>query len=108
MKTAFTTLVLITGLFLAGQAMAMDLSQARVQGLVGEKTDGYVAAVTPSAEANAIVSDVNARRLVEYKKISAQNGQAVSVVGTVAAERIIAGLPSGSYYMSSDGSWKKK
>ncbi len=108
MKRTLIAAFFAIGLFLASQAFAMDLSQARAQGLVGETLDGYIAAVTASAEANAVVSDINARRREEYAKISKDNGQPVAVVGKVAAERIIGGLPSGSYYKSADGSWKRK
>lgn len=108
MKRTLIAAFFAIGLFLASQAFAMDLAQARAQGLVGETLDGYIAAVTASAEANAVVSDINARRRAEYAKISKDNGQSVAVVGKVAAERIIGGLPSGSYYKGADGSWKRK
>lgn len=108
MKRTLIAAFFAIGLFLAGQAFAMELSQARAQGLVGETLDGYIAAVTASADANAVVADINARRRAEYTKISKDNGQSVAVVGKVAAERIIGGLPSGSYYKGADGSWKRK
>lgn len=108
MKKTFTAILFAAAVALSGEAFALDLAQARAQGLVGETATGYIAAVTPSAEASAVVSDVNARRKAEYEKISQQNGQPVAVVGKVAAERIIGGLPSGSYYMGADGSWTKK
>ncbi len=106
-KLSILTLFLAAALF-AGQAFALTLDQARARGLVGEKTDGYVGAVTPSAEAQSVVADVNARRRTEYEKISRQNSQPVSVVGKVAAETIINGLPAGAFYQGADGSWKKK
>lgn len=108
MKRILFTALFSTALLLSGTVFAMDLSQARAQGLVGEKADGYIAAVTPTAEANAVVSDVNARRKAEYERISKENGQPVSIVGKVASETIIKGLPSGSYYQSASGAWQKK
>ena len=108
MKRTLIAAFFALGLLLTAQAFAMELSQARAQGLVGETLDGYIAVVTPSADASAVVSDINARRREEYTKISKDNGQTVSVVGKVAAARIIAGLPAGSYYKGADGSWKKK
>lgn len=108
MKRTFIAAIFAVGLLIAGQAFAMDLSQARAQGIVGEKLDGYVGAVTGSAEAGAVVDEVNARRRAEYEKISAQNGQPVSVVGKVAAETIINGLPPGSLYQDANGAWKRK
>lgn len=95
-------------ILLASEAFAVDLSQARANGIVGEKLDGYIGAVAPSPEASAVVEEINARRRAEYEKISKQNGQPLSVVGKVAAESVINGLPKGSLYQSTDGSWKKK
>ena len=108
MKKTFAAILFAAALALSSEAFALDLAQARAQGLVGETPTGFIAPVTSSADANAVVADINARRKAEYEKISRENGQSVSVVGKVAAERIIGGLPSGSYYQGTDGSWKKK
>jgi len=89
-------------------AMALTLDQARSSGAVGEKLDGYVGVVKASPDASSVAADVNAKRKAEYEKISKQNGQPVSVVGKVAAEQIINGLPKGSYYQSPNGSWTQK
>lgn len=108
MKRTLFTAFFAAALLFAGQAFALDLSQARSQGLVGERLDGYVAAVKSTPDAQAVVSDVNARRKAEYERISKQNGQPVSVVGTIAAEKIINGLPSGSMYQGAGGGWARK
>lgn len=108
MKKLFILAVFLTATLMAGQAFALTLDQARNSGIVGEKVDGYVGVVTPSAEAQAVANEVNARRKAEYEKISRQNKQPVSVVGKIAAETIINGLPAGSFYQGADGSWKKK
>lgn len=89
-------------------AFALDLHAARGNGSVGEQADGFVAALKPSPEVTALVADVNAKRKQEYARISAQNGQSVAVVGKVAAQQIINGLPGGSSYQAADGSWKTK
>ncbi len=108
MKRTFIVALFAVGLLFAGQAFALELSQARSQGIVGEKLDGYIAPVKPSADASAVVTEVNARRRAEYEKISKENGQPVSVVAKVAAGTIINGLPSGAMYQAADGSWKRK
>lgn len=108
MKRTLIAALFAVAIFISGEAFALELSQARAQGLVGEKLDGYIGAVAASADANALVADVNARRRAEYEKISKANGQPVSVVGKVAAENIINGLPGGSYYQTPSGIWTKK
>ncbi len=93
---------------LALPAFALDLQSARSSGLVGEKLDGYVAAMQETAEAKALVAEVNARRQQEYARISAQNTQPVDVVARLAAEQIINKLGPGSYYQAPGGGWQKR
>ena len=108
MKHAWMTVLFAFALIFSLPAMALELSQARSGGLVGEKLDGYVAVIGSDAQAQELVNEINARRRAEYQKISAENKQPVSVVGKLAAEQIISGLPAGSYYQGADGSWKRK
>ncbi|MDD5586840.1 MAG: YdbL family protein [Alphaproteobacteria bacterium] len=111
MKPRFlTVLLLLCSLMVlpALPAYAMDLHEARGAGLVGEKPDGYVAAVKPSPEVQSLVAEVNAKRRQEYARISKQNGQPADVVAKLAAQQVINGLPAGSLYQGPDGSWKKR
>lgn len=103
----FTVLCAVLFLF-ALPAYALDLQEARVSGKVGELSTGYVQALESSAEVDALVAEVNNRRGVEYKRISAQNGQPVDVVAKIAAEQIINNLPAGAKYQDASGSWKTK
>ncbi len=89
-------------------AMALELSDARKQGMIGEKTDGYVAVIKSSGDVKALVSEVNAKRKAEYTRISKENGQSVDVVAKLASPQIISGLPAGSLYQGSDGAWKTR
>jgi len=89
-------------------ALALDLQQARTQGLVGEQLSGYVSIVTPSPEVNQLVAEVNTKRRAEYARISKENGQPIDVVGKVAAQKIIENLPAGAMFQGVDGSWKKR
>ncbi|MDX1975705.1 MAG: YdbL family protein [Rickettsiales bacterium] len=107
MNKLFPTIAMITAAW-ALPALALDLQTARTSGAVGEKTDGYIAAVQSSAEVNALVSEVNGKRQAEYARISKQNGQPVNVVAKLAAEQIISGLPAGAMYQDTSGNWKKR
>jgi uncharacterized protein len=106
MKSTLRMLIAALFALLALPALALDLHEARSSGLVGEKADGYVAALKPSADVTALVSDVNAKRRQEYARISKQNGQPVDVVAKLAAAQIIENLDPGSKYQAADGSWK--
>jgi len=94
-------------LLAASQVLALDLQDAKSQGLVGETVNGYLGAVKSSAEVNALVNDINAKRKAEYQRIAKQNGIAVSDVEALAGKKAIDKTPSGQY-VNVTGSWMKK
>jgi len=108
MKPRILTVLAILGALVAFPAFALDLHQARTSGMVGEKLDGYAAALKATPEVNALVADVNAKRKAEYARISKQNGQPVDVVAKLAAAQIINGLEVGSSYQDANGNWKTR
>ncbi len=108
MKIFARILLALSILSLSSPAFALDLNQARTQGIIGEQRDGYVKVLKPSADAQALANEVNARRKEEYARISRENGQAVNVVSTLAAQQIIQKLSAGSMYQDANGAWVKK
>lgn len=92
----------------ASAAFAMDLDQARSAGLVGEKMDGYVAAIQNTPDIGVLVADINAKRQQEYARISREKGQPIDVVSKLAAGQIITRLPAGASYQMPDGTWRKR
>jgi uncharacterized protein len=92
MKKSFLFTALLAATLMAQPAMALDLKDARAQGLVAETPEGYIKAVTPSAEVNALVKSVNDKRRAEYTRISRENGQPIDVVGRLAAPEIAKNL----------------
>lgn len=93
-------------LMAASPAFALSLHEARADGILGEKKDGYVAVLKKSADADALAKDVNDKRREEYARIAKEKGQPVDVVSSLAAEQIINTLGSGEYYQDASGSWK--
>lgn len=108
MNKRFFTVLALLGALVALPAFALDLHEARSSGMVGEKLDGYTAALKETAEVKALVAEVNAKRRQEYVRISKENGQTVDVVAKLAAAQIINGLGDGSHYQAPDGSWKTR
>lgn len=111
MKASHVFFASLFSLFLlafALPAFALDLQHARTQGMVGEQRNGYIAAIAPNPEVNALVADVNSRRKQEYERISKENGQTVDVVAKLAAVQIIGKLAPGSVYEGEQGGWQKK
>lgn len=94
MKKRIVLAALIT--LIALPAFALDLHTARANGDVAEQPDGFIKAVKTSPEVNTLVTEVNAKRLAEYSRISKQNGQPVDVVGKLAAPQIAKSIAAGN------------
>jgi len=108
MRYRLLALALPVFLIFSFPAMALDLHGARDAGYVGEKLDGYVAALKEMPDVLALVADVNAKRLAAYTQISQKNNQPVDIVAKLAAQQIIQKLGPGHYYQAGDGSWKQR
>lgn len=91
-------------------AHAGQLDDAKDAGQIGERPDGYVAAVDqdPPADIEALVETINNKRRLAYAKIAASEGVPIEQVGALAAEKIKAQAPTGHYFMTSDGQWQQK
>ncbi len=107
MKQIFSALLLI----LAFQsAWAIDIHTAKAQGLVGEARTGYLAAVeTPaSAEVQALISEVNAKRKSEFERTAKKTNTTVQQVSNRFYELAVSRTKAGHYYQDAQGRWKKK
>jgi uncharacterized protein len=108
MKIRIASIAAVILMLMSFPAYALDLHEARSAGLVGEKLDGYIAAVKKTDDVAALVRDVNSKRKQEYARISQENGQPAEVVGQLAAEKIIRKLGPGEYYKAPDGTWMQR
>lgn len=107
-RRGWLVLLLLVGLAAALPALALDLQQAKSQGLVGETASGYVAPVTgASPEVQALVEHVNRQRRAEYQRIARANDIAVADVEALAGKRAIERTPPGQY-VNVDGRWRRK
>ena len=98
------------GFSIALPAAAIDLDQARTQGVVGERSDGLVGAVDANAppEVRSLVETVNAARVQEYKSIAQKNGTPLDAVQTVAGEKQLQRARQNKWYvMDASGRWSK-
>ena len=107
MKKIFAAIGL---LLLLQNAWAIDIHDAKAQGLVGEATSGYIAAVQSpaSAEVRALIADVNAKRKAQFTDTAQKTGTTVSQVAQRFYELAMQKTAAGNYYQDSSGSWKKK
>lgn len=84
---------------------------AKVQGVVGEQSDGYLGFVTADAEPalKAAVAEINAGRAQLYRQAAARNNVAPEVAGVSAFKTVVeARLKPGDYYKTPAGEWVKK
>ncbi|MCO6430404.1 MAG: YdbL family protein [Deltaproteobacteria bacterium] len=91
-------------------AYALSIDEAKAQGLVGETTTGYLAAVKQDAslEVATLVKEINNQRRREYAQIAQKNRTAVAAVEKLAGEKAIQRSPAGTFVQKPDGSWVKK
>jgi uncharacterized protein YdbL (DUF1318 family) len=91
-------------------AWAIDIGSAKAQGLVGESNSGYLAAVeTPaSAEVNALIAEVNAKRKSEFTATAEKTGTTLAQVAHRFYELAVQKTAVGHYYQDAGGAWKKK
>jgi len=89
---------------------AMSIDTAKQQGLVGERTDGLlgIVAANPGKDVEALVQDINAKRMTHYQGIADKNGTNVSDVQALAGKRLIEKAVSGEYIQNASGGWQKK
>lgn len=92
----------------ATTSYAMGLQQAKAAGIVGEKPDGYLGVVRPSAEANALAQSINQQRRAAYQGIAQKRGTSLSAVEQLAGQQAIGKTPAGQYIMSPSGQWIRK
>jgi uncharacterized protein len=110
MKSIITAVTLLLTIMFSSVALALSLDDAKAQGMVGEKLDGYVAAVTasPSADVQAVVSSTNDGRRKVYADLATRNKLSIDAVAVLSAEKLHANAGSGTYLQNQAGQWVKK
>ena len=91
-------------------AWAVDIHSAKDQGLIGEANTGYVAAVVdaPSAEVEALISEVNQKRKAQFKGAAEKTGATLEQVRLRFYELAVERTEPGHYYQDEAGNWKQK
>lgn len=91
-------------------ALALTLDEAKARGLVGEKVDGYIAAVaaSPDPELQNLVTSTNEKRRQVYAELAQRNGISLEQVGILSGEKLRANAPAGTYVQQPSGQWQRK
>lgn len=101
-------LLLVVLLLLAGSAQALELSELKADGVVGERADGYLGLVEPEVAADVaeLVADINSRRKAEYQRIAAENELPLEKVEALAGKKTLGKTEAGHWiYIES---WRQK
>ena len=95
-------------LLIVQPAYSIDLQTAKDQGLIGETTSGYLAAVqSPSPEVSALIDSINSQRKQKFQEIAARNNTSLQAVEQLAGKKAIEKSAPGSY-VKVGGSWQQK
>jgi uncharacterized protein len=103
-------IILLTLCLAALPAAAQSLDQAKAEGLVGEKVDGFVGVVAADApaEVHAMVDRINAERRARYTEIAKKQSAPMDAVAKIAGQKLTERAPSGQYVLGADGQWRQK
>ena len=110
-KRAMNKLIAICLLILTAQtAWAIDLRDAKDQGLVGEARSGYLAARQKPAtdEVQKLISSVNAKRKAKFERTAKNTNTTVKQVANRFYELAVERTRPGHYYQDANGKWVKK
>jgi len=107
MKKIFAAACLL--LFLQN-AWAIDIRDAKAQGLVGEGNTGLIVALQKpaSAEVRALVADVNGKRKKHFNDTARKTGATPAQVAYRFYELAAQRTAPGHYYQDGKGRWRKK
>lgn len=106
MRNIFSTFIIMFAMSFS--VHALDLQDAKQSGLVGEQTNGYLGAVKPSSEVNALVKTVNDKRKAKYQELATKHNVTVQAISARAAKKAMSLTEKGQFIESSPGQWKKK
>lgn len=100
--------LLITASLFALSSWALDLDQAKAQGMVGERQDGYLGLVVKTPEAEALMKSINQQRRQKYQEIAAKRGTELKSVEKFAGGKLIEKAQADKqFYQNENGKWTR-
>jgi len=105
LKGGLLALVVLTG----ASAYGIELAQAKADGLIGERADGYIGLVKSDAAADVVelVKQINGKRRAEYRRIAEANDLSVEEVQALAGKKAIDRTGPGNWILT-NGGWRQK
>lgn len=107
MKKVFTALLFCL-MLICQPVYALELGDAKSQGLVGETATGYLAPVnTDDQVVKNLVTAINSQRKQYYQNIAKKNKTPLQTVEQLAGKKAIEKTPAGQFVDNGTG-WHKK
>lgn len=107
MKLAIFAFALAVAIPASAQSPLVD--QARAQGVVGERYDGYLGVVGAGSPAlRSAVGAVNIQRRSLYSGLAVRKGATLQEVGLTAGCQLLERVAVGQAYLLSDGGWRRR
>ena len=109
LKAILTSIILAISL-VAAPAWAISKDDAKAQGLIGERNNGYLGIITssPNADLKNLVTGINNKRRAAYDKGAKKAGVERSVFELRMGQRLQDRAPSGHYIQLPNGKWQRK
>ena len=101
-------ILVLCSLLFAFSSFALELSDAKEQGLIGEQPNGLLGVVESSKEVEALVKEINTLRLAKYAEIAEKNGMTLNQVSVLAGEKTIQKTVAGQFIQNASGQWVVK
>jgi len=91
-------------------AWALSLGDAKGRGLVGERLNGYLGAVSGNASSGVqpLIDNVNQQRKQRYQQIAKRNKTKLKAVEMLAGKTAMKKTKPGHYIQLPSGQWTKK
>ncbi len=104
------SLFALTLSLLVAPAWALSLDDAKSQGLVGERSNGYLGIVVsnPSGDVKALVADINTKRKRAYQDSASSAGVELQIIELRIGQRLQQKTSSGQYIQTEGGAWQRK
>lgn len=100
--------LLLASMVFSQQVLALTLTEARQQGLVGETLSGFIAPVKQDKETLELVKRINEARSENYQKLADSNNISADQVAELAGQKLVARAQPGEYVRGINGQWMKK
>ena len=98
---------MLSALLFCSAVFALELGEAKQNGLVGEQENGYLGAVVNRSDVLELVGEINVKRKAKYIELAKKNNIDLSQVEKLAAKKAFEKTAKG-HYVKYDGDWVKK